>query len=222
MTDETAFFAGTLRRECALSDGACEREGALRAERPICGGQFRLEVSFSADAVFTRLIDVMTEEEYVLHRVDGAQGAFVDRVRREYRAALSEFRERRYDRSAFRSDDGNALLSYACGRYGGRPEHLWEREPSYAVLRRRDNGKWYAVFLTVAPEKLGLRGEGVLEIVDLRMRPQDLDVRADGVKYFRGWHMNKKHWVTVVLGGTLPYATLQALLDESYRLADKK
>lgn len=61
-----------------------------------------------------------------------------------------------------------------------------------------------------------------MEIVDLRMRPQELDARADGVKYFRGWHMNKKSWVTALLDGTVPVGELRNLLDESYRLAGEK
>lgn len=107
-------------------------------------------------------------------------------------------------------------------RNGDRPEYLWERSPSNAVLRRRDNRKWYAAFLTVAADKLGLPRTDVVEIVDLRMRPQELGARADGVKYFRGWHMNKKSWVTALLDGTVPVGELRNLLDESYRLAGEK
>ena len=33
-----------------------------------------------------------------------------------------------------------------------------------------------------------------------------------------GYHMNKKHWNTVVLDGTVPPATLKGWIDESYRL----
>src|SRR6218665_930250 len=33
-----------------------------------------------------------------------------------------------------------------------------------------------------------------------------------------GYHMNKKHWNTVVVDGTLPARELKALIDESYDL----
>ena len=60
------------------------------------------------------------------------------------------------------------------------------------MLRRQDNRRWYAAFLTVAAQKLGLPGEGTLEIVDLRMAPEQIAQRVDGAKIFPGWHMNKK------------------------------
>lgn len=34
----------------------------------------------------------------------------------------------------------------------------------------------------------------------------------------RGWHMNKKHWVTVELGDGLPPGLLEELVEDSYDL----
>lgn len=33
-----------------------------------------------------------------------------------------------------------------------------------------------------------------------------------------GWHMNKRHWNTVVLDGTLPAAMVRSLVEHSYEL----
>ena len=34
----------------------------------------------------------------------------------------------------------------------------------------------------------------------------------------RGYHMNKKHWVTVALDGSLPQGLLEELIEDSYDL----
>ena len=34
----------------------------------------------------------------------------------------------------------------------------------------------------------------------------------------RGWHMNKKHWITVQLDGSLPGGLLEELVEDSYDL----
>ena len=224
MTEEKTLFSDAVPvRDRAPAYGFRERGDALFYARPLCDGQFLFEAAIAPSGeVSARLTDVQTQSEYVLHRIEGAQGAFVGRVREEYLAALREIRAACFERNAFRADVSRALLDYARERYGDRPEYLWERSPSNAVLRRRDNRKWYAAFLTVAADKLGLPRTDVVEIVDLRMRPQELDARADGVKYFRGWHMNKKSWVTALLDGTVPVGELRNLLDESYRLAGEK
>ncbi|MBE8953608.1 MAG: MmcQ/YjbR family DNA-binding protein, partial [Quinella sp. 1Q7] len=44
----------------------------------------------------------------------------------------------------------------------------------------------------------------------------------DGQKYFRGWHMNKRSWLTVRLDDVLSDDELFARLEQSYRLANRK
>ena len=36
------------------------------------------------------------------------------------------------------------------------------------------------------------------------------------------WHMNKKHWISVILNGTVPFELISALIDNSYELTNKK
>ena len=66
-------------------------------------------------------------------------------------------------------------------------------------------------------EKFGRRGKA--EIIDLKIKPEVLDGLVDGKKYFRGYHMNKKRWLTVVLDGSVAYEEICGLIDESYVLA---
>jgi predicted DNA-binding protein (MmcQ/YjbR family) len=37
-----------------------------------------------------------------------------------------------------------------------------------------------------------------------------------------GYHMNKKHWNTVIIDGTVPQKLLKELIDHSYDLVSKK
>lgn len=37
-----------------------------------------------------------------------------------------------------------------------------------------------------------------------------------------GYHMNKRHWNTVVLDGSLPEEDIRGMIDESYRLVVQK
>lgn len=45
--------------------------------------------------------------------------------------------------------------------------------------------------------------------------------RVDGVRVLRGYHMNKKHWVTVFPDGSLPTEEIFRIIDRSYELAVK-
>lgn len=37
-----------------------------------------------------------------------------------------------------------------------------------------------------------------------------------------GYHMNKKHWNTIIIDGTVPAHTLQSWIDHSYDLVSRK
>ena len=58
--------------------------------------------------------------------------------------------------ASLRSD----VLAYAAKRYGSRPEALWRTRPRYAVLRRPDSQKWYALVMDVPRDKLRIPGPG--------------------------------------------------------------
>lgn len=52
------------------------------------------------------------------------------------------------------------LFALAAQRYGTVPEYPWQDDN--AVLRRKNNEKWYAVVLRVDASKLGLAETGSL------------------------------------------------------------
>ena len=55
--------------------------------------------------------------------------------------------------------------------------------------------------------------------VNLKCDPERaLDLRDRYEEVQPGYHMNKKHWNTIELGGRLPDTELRALIDHSYEL----
>lgn len=59
------------------------------------------------------------------------------------------------------------------------------------------------------------------QAIDLRAAAEDIDNSVDNKKFFRSYHMNKKHWITVCLDGGVPFCEIQKMLDASYELASK-
>ena len=121
----------------------------------------------------------------------------------------------------FKSADAHKILEYVSQKYGSQPEYLWDKFPYNAVLRRKDNAKWFCVLLTVAKSKIGMAGEGTVEIIDVRMRPEEAERMVDGATYFKGYHMNKKHWVTIPLNCGTNINEIFKRIDDSYILAKK-
>ena len=188
----------------------------------IMDGQFRLTVVIDGNGeIETELYDTSAEDIYTLHLVESAVGAYVGRVRAEYDAALHDIVESCFDTDVFKQDFTREILSYAKSKYNDEAEYLWNDLPDAAVIRRKDNRKWYVLLMTILPKRLGLEGDEPIEIVDLRFDVDELPLKIDGKRYFPGYHMNKKHWITILLDGSVPLAEILDYVDKSYNLAKK-
>ena len=97
------------------------------------------------------------------------------------------------------------LFAYVKATFGTEPDYPWPQEPEYAVLRHADNGKWYGIVMSVPLSKLGLPGKGN---VDPGILP--------------AYHMNKKHWITILLESGFAEKELRDLLMESYRFTQRR
>ena len=196
--------------EKLLAYGFERRGDGYVVTRPIVDGEFLVTVEVGG-GVKTTTLECATGEPYVLHLVEAAQGTFVGQVRAEYSALLAEIAAR-----CFSADFGGAA---ARKTYGAEPEFLWEKFPEDAVLRRKDTGKWFGALLTVAENKLGRQGGANIAILDVRATEEEIAALSDGVRYFPGYHMNKRHWLTAVLDGSIPHEELMQRIALSYERA---
>ena len=216
------FKNKTANTNKLINYGFREVDGKYVYQTAIIDGQFRLTVTVDeSNEISTELYDLSADDVYTLHLVEGAVGAFVGRVRTEYEQVLHDVEKNCFETDVFRQDFTREIINYAKSKYGDEVEYLWENYPDAAIIRRKDNKKWYVLLMTVLPKRLGLSGDEPIEIVDLRFDVDELPAKIDGQRYFAGYHMNKKHWITILLDGSVPLAEILACVDKSYALAKK-
>ena len=116
--------------------------------------------------------------------------------------------------------DRKEIFEYVKKQYGTIPEYLWSSSPDSAVLRHQ-NGKWYAVIMNVEKSKLGLNGDGTVEIIDVKCDPEMTGMIIQTYGFLPGYHMNKQHWITILLDGTVGESKTLDFLDMSYDLIDR-
>ena len=116
----------------------------------------------------------------------------------------------------------NELLTYAKDYLGTDPEYLWESLPEAAVLRHQGNKKWYAVIMRISYRKLGIDSDDFVDILDIKCDPGLLGsmLRKEGCH--PAYHMNKSHWLTVRLDGTVPFDEITGLLGMSFDITKPK
>ena len=208
------------------------REKILQHGFIVDGENFIRHEKFLTDFTLTIIIDnrgyVTTKildadgEPYTLHLVESASGNFVGTVKAEHERILNELAAQCFDDENFSGRQAQKLVEHIREKFSDEPEFLWEKYPNYAVFRRKDNRKWYALVAGIPKKFLHLAGDDELEILNVRVEPTELDNIVDDEKYFRGWHMNKKSWLTVRLDETLTDKELCTRLERSYLLAAKK
>lgn len=104
--------------------------------------------------------------------------------------------------------------------YGVKPDYLWDGDYISAALRHPDTKRWFGVLMRVPATKLNIDNEGDADILDIKLDPDFiLQLQKNLPKqYFPAYHMNKKHWVTVLLSDRTDRKLLESLIHESFRI----
>lgn len=103
--------------------------------------------------------------------------------------------------------------------YGVQPDFLWEKSPENAALRHINSKKWFGVLMLDTPKKrLGIDDGKTVDIMVLKCDPILIGSLIAKSGYLPGYHMNKEHWITVLLDETVSAEEIFGLIDMSYEM----
>lgn len=122
-----------------------------------------------------------------------------------------QLKSRRYD-----------VIDYAKRRYKTQPEYLWKSIPGYAVLRHADNRKWYGLIMNIPTWKLGMTGNGTIDILEIKCDPKLIISLLNNKGIRPAYHMKHGGWISVLLDGSVDKKQIFSLLDMSYELTARK
>ena len=105
------------------------------------------------------------------------------------------------------------LDKYITDYYGVTAERLFEKNPGFQAYRHNDTKKWFAMIMDLPESRLGLDGQKIIDVVNLKWLEQG---------FYAGYHMNKENWITLALDDRVPDEKLRMLVDMSYELTRKK
>ena len=114
------------------------------------------------------------------------------------------------------------LKKYVFEKYGIEGDFPFEDSSTAMVFRHRDNKKWFALVMRIPISKLGVLENRQVNVVNLKIVDEVLDTvrQEDGI--FPAYHMNKNHWITVLLDGSVDSETVKILVDASFDATAKK
>ena len=182
--------------------------------------QFKMTVKINLNnSIFTEIIDTETNEPYVLHLLEIKRSGYSEKIYKVYSEILEKIKKVCFEDEIFKANYTKEIVAYVKNKYGDKLEFLWEKSPKNAVVRRKSSNKWYAVILTIPKRKIGLESDEVIEVINLHNIPKEIEKLIDYKRYFPAYHMNKKHWCTICLDGTIELKEIYKKIDISYELA---
>ena len=182
--------------------------------------QFKMSVKISLDnSIFTEIIDTETTEPYILHLLEIKRSGYSEKVHKAYSEVLEKIKKECFEDEIFKANYTKEIINYIKNKYEDELEFLWKKSPKNAVVRRKSSNKWYAVILTISKRKLNLDSNEIIEVINIHNSPEEIEKLIDYKKYFPAYHMNKKHWCTICLDGTVELKEIYKLIDISYELA---
>ena len=100
-------------------------------------------------------------------------------------------------------------------------DYPFEATPNTAVYRHRGNRKWFALLMEVPKEKFGKTECGMVSVINLKCDPLLIGslILEEGI--YPAYHMNKNHWISVLIDENTDEDKLKWLVDLSFELTKK-
>lgn len=113
-----------------------------------------------------------------------------------------------------------SLFAWIKEQYKIDPDYPWN--DNNAVLRHKENKKWFGVVLEVGRDKLGLPDSEIADVINVKCDPFLIGSLRGQPGFHPAYHMNKEKWISIRLDGSVPDEKIKDLIDLSYQLTGPK
>ena len=201
----------------AIAYGFSRTEAGLELKKELPGVGLYAVFVIAGKSFEVNVFDADTDEEYLPFNVLDNITGFVTGIREQVDNLVQEIKEK----CLLNSNMKLRLMEYCERKFGTEPEAPWEDSPDAYTFKTAKRNKWYALFMTIPYKSLGLVAKGTLDVVNIKLPPEKVLDLIDRVHFYPAYHMNKKHWITIVLDKEVDEPLVQQLLEESYGLVEK-
>ena len=213
------FRSAKIKKDSLKAVGFATTDGnAYTMNTTVSHGTFNaiITMSLSEQTLTVHLFDSATGEKYALFDMPSSHGAFVASLREEVQKIIDEIREKCFESKDLKDD----YIAWIKTQFGAEPDYPWLDTPDYCVLRC-PNEKWFALVMKIKFRQLGLTGDEAVWVVNMKASQDAIPTLIDRKSIFPAWHMNKKHWITVLLTAATDFEKLCGLTQKSYELVCK-
>lgn len=185
----------------------------------ILDNTFRVIITYVDKKITGKIIDLSFDEEYTNFRIERS-GEFNLKIRSEYERILLDIRDKTCTKRTYIYDQANRIDKYIFSKYDVAADFPFKSSPYHGVYRNKDN-KWFGILMDIPFNKIDKNKSGLIEVINVKINPNDKDnlLKMEGI--FEAYHMNKKSWISIILDDTLSDDLISELIDNSYKLVSK-
>lgn len=183
------------------------------------------------NSVSGRVLDDLTNEEYVAVHTVGKKGNFATKVRTAYLSCLEDIAKNCFDKVMYSSIQANTMHEWMITELHDIANHPFTKlhngnrttDNEFTAYKPSDSDKMYVLMFSIDKHKLD-KGcdESYIDAMNIKVEPSKVSDYLQLPGFYPAYHMNKKHWVTAILDGTIEDETLKELLLKSRSLVTKK
>lgn len=150
-------------------------------------------------------------EKYILFDVPTAKGSFIAELRKNVQTLIDDIFEKCFVQENVKKKYQNWILE----NFPTAAENPWDDD---STVFRVQNKKWFVLFMHIPYKKFGFNSEELVWVVNLKTNPEKIESLIDNRSIFPAWHMNKKHWITILLTTVTDFEKLCELTKISFAL----
>lgn len=113
------------------------------------------------------------------------------------------------------------VFDYVKKTYQVSPDYPFRSFPNYAVMRHQKNRKWFGLIMDVSKDKLGLDGNEIVTVLNVKVDRDMTYFFRDNINYLKAYHMNIENWISIVLDNIDDSNEICKLIDDSFDLTSK-
>lgn len=197
------------------NDQNYQNEKEYFIERKIVDSDFTLKLVYTDDKAEVTVFD---EEgsEYILFNVRNSEGSFLSEIREKAEKTLESIRDNCFNAADLREK----IFDFVKEEFNTVPVHPFADDDDSTTLNTEVRNKWYAIIMNIPYKSMGIDSEGKCDVINLKADPERIPDLTDNIHIYPAYHMNKKHWISVLLNEGCDIESLKGLIRNSYYLVE--
>lgn len=184
---------------------------------PLKTPDFEVQIIIDHNEIKLKVFELPDRLEYLPFNLNEDEGgSFVNQIRSDVDEVVYQVIESCYQLKDYRE----RVFDFVRAELNTKLETPWAKHPEFYVMKTANRQKWYGLMMRISYQLLDPQQSGIVDVLNLKAPPLKIVDLIDYQTFYPAYHMNKKHWVSVVVDEKINLKQLQALIRQSYQLVE--